>query len=253
MSPLLVPASFVVGILIGLTSMGGAALMTPFLILVGGVRPAIAVGTDLAYAAITKWFGAGVHWRQGTVDLRMAGKLAAGSIPAGLFGVAAVVQLSALGYDVDLYLRRAIGVVLVVVAIGTLIRCFWDRLLPQKFMDPARLTGLCTVAWGALVGSAVGFTSVGSGSLIAPFLMMVYPRTPARVVGTDVFHAAILVTATAAAHSAFGNVDWRLASHLLLGSIPGVLLGSHLAPRLPERKLRFGLALMLLGSGVRMI
>jgi uncharacterized membrane protein YfcA len=110
-----------------------------------------------------------------------------------------------------------------------------------------------TVIWGAIVGFAVGLTSVGSGSLIAPFLLMLYPNAPARVVGTDVFHAALLVTATAALHIQAGNVEWRLIPLLLAGAIPGVLLGSYLAPRLPARTLRVGLSVVLFTTGIKLV
>ena len=253
MEYLLLLMSFVVGVLIGLTSMGGAALMTPVLILFAGVRPAIAVGTDLAYCAITKLAGAWMHWRQDTVDLRMARRLAYGSLPGGLLGVVAVTQLHSYGFDTDLFLRRAIGFVLLIVALLIILQSSRGGLIKPVGLEAARLAGWSAVVWGAVVGFSVGLTSVGSGSLIAPFLMMVYPRSPARVVGTDVFHAAILVTATAMVHSTFGNIDWHLASLLLLGSIPGVLLGSYLAPRIPERRLRMGLALLLLASGAKLI
>ncbi len=253
MDPVFLLTSFVIGLLIGLTSMGGAALMTPFLILIAGVRPTIAIGTDLMYSAITKWFGAGVHWRQGTVDLRMVGRLAAGSVPGGLLGVAAIGRLAAHGLDADRFLRHTTGVLLVIVAAWIMVRCFRERLSGEIRLHPSWLAGWGAVVWGAVVGFCVGFTSVGSGSLIAPFLLLAYPRSPARVVGTDVFHAAILVTVAAAAHSVAGHIDWQLASRLLIGSIPGVLLGSYLAPRLPERKLRMGLAVVLFASGAKLI
>lgn len=112
---------------------------------------------------------------------------------------------------------------------------------------------LVTILWGAIVGLAVGITSVGSGSLIAPFLMLVFPLSPARAVGTDMFHAALLVSTTALLHSQVGHVEWNVLPALLVGSIPGVLLGSYLAPRLPARPLRVGLAMVLLVTGVKLV
>jgi uncharacterized membrane protein YfcA len=245
--------SFMVGTLIGITSMGGAALMTPFLILIVGVRPVLAVGTDLAYSAITKIIGAAMHWRQNTVDIATALRLACGSIPGGTIGVLAMNQLRRDGVDVDQWLRRAIGVVMVTVALVLLFRTLYARgpQVTPHFVD--RHKTFCTVAWGAAVGFAVGLTSVGSGSLIVPFLIMLYPLAPARMVGTDVFHAALLVSATALLHMQAKHVEWRLLPVLLAGSVPGVLLGSYLAPRLPVRTMRVGLSLVLLTTGVKLV
>jgi len=245
--------SFTVGILIGLTSMGGAALMAPFLILVVGIRPVIAVQTDLIYGAITKAVGAWMHWRQGSVDLPVVKKLAMGSIPGGLLGCLLVGTMPRFGLDVDRYVQRAIGIALVVVATVLVWRMFGTpkALKPGPWRQFLQTQG--TVIWGALVGFCVGLTSVGSGSLIAPFLMLLLPFSPAKVVGTDVFHAALLVSATGLAQAAGGNVNWPLVGLLLAGSIPGVLLGSRLAPKLPPKTLRAGLAVLLLVTGIRMV
>ncbi len=245
--------SFLVGLLVGLTSMGGAALMTPFLILVLRVRPVLAVGTDLAYGAITNMAGAVMHWRQGTVDMRVVRYLACGSVPGAALGFLLMRQLRSHGYDVDLYLRRALGGVLVAVAL-----LMFVRTVSGKFPEPRadflkRYRCPVTVAWGGLVGFAVGLTSVGSGSLVAPFLLMLYPGMPARVVGTDVFHASVLISAAAALHIEAGDVAWRLLPYLLMGAVPGVLVGSYLAPRLPARTMRLGLSLVLLTTGVKLV
>jgi uncharacterized membrane protein YfcA len=248
----LVLMSFLAGMLVGLTSMGGAALITPFLILVVGVRPLIAVGTDLVYGSITKIVGAAMHWKQGTVDLQLALRLASGSVPAGLAGVLMIRHLDATGHNVDEALRHVLGGVLVVVAVLLLARAF--ELLPTGCPPWLRRNEKrATIAWGAVVGLAVGLTSVGSGSLMIPFLLMLNPLRPAEVVGTDVFHAALLVTATAALHTQAGNVDWVLVPSLLLGSIPGVMLGSYLATRMPARGLKVGLSMLLFVTGIKLI
>lgn len=248
----LLAMSFLVGTLVGLTSMGGAALMTPFLILGVGVRPVVAVGTDLAYGAVTKIAGALMHWRQGTVDFKVGLRLAYGSVPGGALGVYLVRNLQLSGHDVDQYLRRAIGLVLVCVAATLLLRAFSKMPhMPGELLR--RHEAAFTIGWGALVGMAVGLTSVGSGSLIAPFLLMLFPTAPARVVGTDVFNAAILVTSTAFFHSQSGHVDWHMVPILLAGSLPGVLLGSYLVPRLPAKTLRVGLSVVLLATGIKLV
>jgi len=246
--------SFAVGTLIGLTSMGGAALMTPFLILIIGVRPVLAVGTDLVYSAITKLVGAAMHWRQQNVDMRTALYLACGSIPGGTAGVLALGYFHRSGVDVDQWLRRAIGVVLVTVALILLVRTLHvrnpKRTAPEWLLQHR---AAWTIGWGVLVGFAVGLTSVGSGSLIVPFLLMLYPAAPALMVGTDVLHASILVSVTALLHIQANHVEWRLLPALLTGAIPGVLLGSYLATRLPVRTLRLGLSVVLLTTGVKLV
>lgn len=246
--------SFGVGVLIGLTSMGGAALMAPFLILIIGVPPVTAVGTDLVYGAVTKIVGAAVHLRQGTVDLTVVKRLASGSIPGGLAGALVVVLLPRITRDAERLVQRAIGVLLVLVAVILLARMI--ALFPKMAPSPKQLQFLHnrgTVIWGAVVGFCVGATSVGSGSLLAPFLLLLFPYATSKVVGTDVCHAAVLVSVTGLAHAVSGGVQWNLVPMLLLGSIPGVLLGSRLATRIPARPLRTGLAALLLLTGYRMI
>lgn len=245
--------SFAVGVLVGLTGMGGAALVTPFLILVIGLRPVLAIGTDLVYGAFTKIAGAWMHWRQGTVDMRMVRDLATGSVPAGVAGALLVHWLRSVGTDPDPYLRRAIGVVLFSVASILLYRTFWRDPQLNRVNLLRKHDRRVAILWGGVVGFAVGLTSVGSGSLIVPFLLLSYPMSPGRVVGTDVFHAAVLVSATALLHANLGHVEWKLIPMLLTGSIPGVLLGSYIAPRLPVRSLRLGLSVVLLVTGAKLV
>jgi len=245
-------AGFLVGVLVGLTGTGSGALMTPFLILAVGMRPIVAVGTDLVYSAVTKVVGAALHARQGTVDVRLALRLAATSVPAGLAAVGAVSLLAATGVDADQAVRRLLGAVLVVVSIVMLYRMM-GRGAPIPDRWRAALQGRGTFAAGALVGALVGFTSVGAGSLMLPFLIGVLPQRPDRVVGTDVFHAAILVTATGLAHAHGGAVDWRVVAAMLAGSIPGVAVGSWMAPRMPVKLLRAGLASLLLVTGMSLM
>lgn len=249
----LIAAGFVVGLLVGLTGMGGGAVMTPFLISVVGIGPVVAVGTDLVYSAATKVVGAWLHTRQRTVDFALVKRLAMGSIPAGLAAVATIRFLPALGVDADLAVRRGLGAVLILVALVILSRMFAarDRAVPERWRTT--LEGRGTIVAGVAVGALVGFTSVGSGALLVPFLISVYPLTPAKVVGTDVFHAAILVSVTGLAHAQGGAVDWALAGTLLAGSIPGVSIGTWMAPRAPARILRAGLASLLLLTGLSLM
>ncbi len=247
----LAAAAFGVGVLVGLTSMGSATLMAPFLVLLLGVRPVIAVGVDLAYGAITKSIGALLHLRQRTVDLRAAAQLAAGSLPGGLIGSFWVVWFGAQRrLTVDQDVRRALGVVLIAIAAQFV---YWI-VRPQAAKPmPRPVSPWMLRSAGFVTGLCVGLTSVGSGTLLVPILMMLYPSRPAEVVGTAVFHAAILLAVTGLAQSAAGHIDWKLVAILLSGSVPGVLMGSRLAPRMPVKALRIVLTAVLLASGVKLV
>ncbi len=248
----LVLMSFGVGALIGLTGMGGAALMAPFLILVLGVQPVTAVGTDLVYGAATKTVGAWIHLRQDTVDLPMVRRLATGSVPGGFAGAALVLLLPRFTHDTEYVVRRAIGGLLLVVAVILLLQTLFPA---QKLSAgiPGWLQDRTMALWGAAAGFCVGFTSVGSGSLLTPLFIARYPSRPAAAVGTDVFHAAILVAATGLVYVGSGGVEWKLVPVLLAGAIPGVLVGSKIAVRARSRPLRILLAIVLLFSGYRLI
>jgi len=250
----LVFMSFGVGILIGLTGMGGAALMAPFLILVLKVRPVTAVGTDLVYGAVTKILGAWIHLKQGTVDMLVVKRLAMGSLPGGIAGSLLVISLPSHTQNAEQYVKRGIGALLVLVAIILIIRLVIP-VKPSKMSlaNHRWLETWGTVIWGAFVGFCVGATSVGSGSMLAPFLLMLYPTKTSRVVGTDVFHGAVLVAVTGFTHSLSSGVEWNLIPSLLAGSLPGVMLGSRLATRVPAVPLRTGMAAVLLLTGYRML
>ncbi len=246
-----------VGLLVGCTGIGAAALMTPLLILVGGVRPVIAVGTDLAYGAITKAVGGAVHYRQRTVDVTIAKHLASGSVPMALVGVGCIRWMmgGTRNEAVDHFVSQALGLALILVSLSLLL-----KRLPRCGSVPPIHSGhsgqqrMLTVILGAGIGFLVGLTSVGSGSLIAAALVTVYPQLPLRrVVGTDIFHATFLTAAAGLAHLGLGNVNLPLLGQLLIGSIPGVWLGSRLAVRLPERLLRPVLACLLLGVGFKLM
>jgi uncharacterized protein len=248
----LVLMSFGVGILIGLTGMGGAALMAPFLILAVGLQPITAVGTDLVYGAVTKIVGAWVHWKQGNVDLPVVRNLAAGSIPGGLAGAALVTFLPRLTHQAEAYVRKGIGTLLVLVGAILLTRMIFSVTGAPVSAERLRfLRGAGSAIWGAVVGFCVGATSVGSGSMLAPFLMVLFPKQISRVTGTDVFHAAILVTVTGLFYSLKSGVEWNLVPLLLAGSIPGVVIGSRLSVHVPAWPLRTGMAALLMVTGYR--
>jgi uncharacterized protein len=246
-----------VGVLVGATGMGGGSLMTPLLILLFGINPVVAVGTDLAYAAVTKTLGGWRHFRSGTVHMRLALWLAVGSCPAALAGVWVLERLRhAFGGDFDTFMLVSIAGALLL--IGGLI--LWRALAGSTAIDRERddfvldrRHKIAAVALGAFVGFVLGITSAGSGTLISIGLIIGFRLTPRRVVGTDVLHAAVLLWVAALAHLASGNIDFGLAGTILVGSLPGVWIGSALAVRLPERGLRPALGIVLLTSGLALV
>jgi uncharacterized membrane protein YfcA len=257
MDPLIILFGFGVGILVGTTGIGGGSLMTPILILLFGYQPTTAIGTDLAYGAITKTVGGFRHWRQKTVDFGLSQWMALGSVPAAIGGVAVLKVLqNAFGKDnFDNTLLISVAGALLLTGIVILARL----LLPMGGKGERHTTPLerrhkvAAVSLGASVGFVLGVTSAGSGSLIAVGLIMLFRLTPQRVVGTDVFHAAILLWAAALAHVVAGNVDFALAGTILIGSIPGVWLGSGLTMRLPVEVMRATLACVLLAAGLALL
>jgi uncharacterized protein len=248
--PLVILFGFGVGILIGLTGIGGGSLMTPLLILFAGVQPVVAIGTDLAYGAVTKTVGGWRHLRKGTVDLGVSKWLAVGSVPGSLVGVWAADRYAEGSQDSLLYI---IGGVLLVVGLVTLLRAMFLRKAVERERHTVDLTtrakvGAATI--GLILGAALGLTSVGSGALIGLALILVFRLTPHRVVGTDVFHAAILLWTAGIAHWIGGNVDFGLMGTILIGSLPGVWIGTHLIDRVPAEGLRPALGCVLLGSAL---
>jgi uncharacterized protein len=255
--PLLILFGLGVGILVGLTGMGGGSLMTPLLIIVFGVKPVTAVGTDLAYAAVTKTVGGWKHFRQRTVELKLSTWMAIGSVPAAIGGVYVLELIErAYGADFDTILLTALSGALLFTGVAVLARALFLPKLVDNERDKIELERrhkLAAVAIGVFVGFVLGVTSAGSGALIAVALIMVYRLVPTRVVGTDVFHAAILLWAAAAAHLVAGNIDYALAGTILLGSVPGVWLGSHWSVRLPVSTLRTALGIVLIGAGLGLL
>jgi uncharacterized membrane protein YfcA len=243
-----------VGILIGLTGIGGGSLMTPLLVLFAGISPIVAIGTDLAYGAVTKTLGGWRHWRKGTVDLGVSKWLAVGSVPGALVGVWLLDVLhTAYGKSFEPTLLGAIAVALLIVALTILARAlFMPKLVAREVesIEQTRRTKLTAVGIGAVLGLILGVTSVGSGALIGLALILVFKLTPHRVVGTDVFHAAILLWAAGLAHLVSGNVDFALMRTILVGSLPGVLIGTQLVTRVPAGVLRPVLGCVLLGSAL---
>src|SRR5918997_2134359 len=257
MDPLIVVFGLGVGILVGLTGIGGGSLMTPLLILVFGIKPVTAIGTDLAYAAVTKTVGGWKHLRQGTVEVHLSAWMALGSVPAAIGGVAALAAIEhATGQRFDSLLLAVLASAILFTGVVTLARALFLKGLAEREREGFGLEAkhkVAAVVIGVLVGFMLGVTSAGSGALIALFLILAFRLVPRRVVGTDVFHAAILLWAAAIAHVVAGNVDFALAGTILIGSIPGVWLGSHWSSIVPVGTLRTVLGVVLIGGGLGLL
>ena len=251
-------AGFIVGTLVGLTGIGGGSLLTPALIVIFNVTPLTAVGTDLVFNAVTKLFGSAQHARQGTINYRLVLFLAIGSIPGALGGIGLISLLERV-YDVDAgaVVIGVLSVILIFAGAIMVLRPLLDRReLPPtdvRIFVPFEVRRRITIALGLVTGFLVGITSIGSGALILPVLTLFYPLKMNRIVGTDIFHAMVLASVAAAAHWGAGNVDWGLAGNLLVGSIPGVLIGSRLLLVAPDRLMRPALAGLVIYSGVRLL
>lgn len=243
-----------IGLLVGLTGVGGAALLMPVLIWMG-VQPTVAVGTDLFYNSITKLFGTAQHWRQQTVQWKLVAYLAAGSIPGAVASVGLLKWFEDFFHDQERIIATLLGVMLVVVAGSILFRLFISKSDAENKWQkkPLEQKRALTIAIGFVLGFVVGLTSIGSGSLFALALIYLFRIKSSEVVGTDIAHAFFLVTAAGALHAGMGNVDYRLAFNLLIGSVPGVLLGSALSAKVPSRPLRAVIAALILISGVKLI
>jgi uncharacterized membrane protein YfcA len=254
--PTIMIFGFGIGLLVGMTGMGGASLMTPLLILIFGIQPVTAIGTDIAYAAVTKTVGGYKHLKLGTVHKGLAFWLAVGSVPSAIAGVWVIEILQRhYGDDLDTFVLGMLGGTLVVVGVATMLRSiFLSGVIQERTaMHLYRRHIIAAVITGATTGFVIGLTSAGSGTLIAISLIAIFRLTPQRVVGTDVFHAAVLLWAAGFAHWIGGNIDFLLAGTILVGSIPGVIIGTDLSVKAPQKFLRYALALVLVASGTTLI
>jgi len=255
MDPFIVLFGFGVGILVGLTGMGGGSLMTPLLIVVFGVKPVTAVGTDLTYGAITKTLGSWRHLRHRTVDTSLSTWISFGSVPAAVLGVYVLHAIEdSYGRQFDDILLTAVSAALLFTGAAVLTRALLQgKVSDRERFDQTRRNKAIAILLGVFVGFVLGVTSAGSGTLIAVGLILLFRLAPRQVVGTDVFQAAILLWAASIAHIVSGNVDWALAGTILLGSLPGVWIGSHLITKVRVEALRMGLAIVLIGSGLGLL
>jgi uncharacterized membrane protein YfcA len=253
-NPLYSLSGLAVGVLVGFTGVGGGSLMTPLLVLLFGIHPATAVGTDLLYAGVTKISGSAVHNFNGAIDWRITRRLASGSVPAAIL---TLVLLSYFGRDsktVGDVIKTVLGFALILTAITLLFRAWLLRKVAatlDKLND--RQIAWLTVLLGVVLGVLVSISSVGAGAIGVTVLLMLYPKLPTvRIVGTDIAHAVPLTLVAGAGHWWIGSVDWSLFASLLIGSIPGIMVGSALASKVPDKVLRPVLASTLALVGGRL-
>ncbi len=249
-------SGFAVGAIVGLTGVGGGSLMTPLLVLLFGIHPATAVGTDLLYAALTKAGGTVVHATNRTVEWRITGRLAAGSLPAAALTLAAVAWFGVSRDAFSQVISGALGLALLFTAAALIFKGRVQRIALTHLSDRwhTRWVAPMTVATGALLGALVSLSSVGAGALGATALLFLYPTLATnRIVGSDIAHAVPLTLVAGLGHWLLGNIDWSLLGSLLIGSLPGIWLGAKLAARLPERFLRSALAALLILIGGKLV
>lgn len=252
-------AGLVVGIAVGATGVGGGSLMTPILILFYGISPALAVGTDLLYASISKSFGVLLHKRNGSLDWTIVGWLAVGSLPATLLTLVFLHNYPK-GAELDKLIKLVLSIAIITTATFAL---FQETLLSylrgNRHFDTLRQwreqgQRPLTVASGALIGALVTISSVGAGVIGMMLLLLIYPRTaPIKLVGSDLAHAVLITAIAGAGHASLGSVDYSLLGYLLVGAIPGIWLGTQLGFKLPEKPLKRVIAGLMIFIGITML
>lgn len=252
-------SGFVVGFIVGMTGVGGGSLMTPLLVLGFGIKPAIAVGTDLLYAAITKSGGIFVHHARGNVQWNIVGWLCVGSVPATLAALLVIRHLDRSGVDYDHIIMTTLSIALILTASFLLLRNKIHELSENERFDSIKVLHRklripSTIFAGLLIGTLVTLSSVGAGVIGAVFLFMLYPRLKTiQIAATDLAHAVPITAIAGLGHAHIGTVDYVLLGTLLIGSIPGIYLGSHVGSILPEKIMRPLLATMLFAIGIKLV
>jgi uncharacterized membrane protein YfcA len=253
-------AGFFVGTIVGLTGVGGGSLMTPLLIFFFGVKPYMAVGTDLLFAAVTKFGGTLSFARQRIVPWRVVGLLSLGSIPASLCTIGVLRWVGPASAQVQSLMTTTLGVALLLTAVAMLYKAVRGKQLPRQLSgeDEARATTprhwSLPLLFGALIGTLVTLTSVGAGAIGVSVLLILYPLLPLpRIVAADIAYAVPLTLVAGLGHASLGSVDWALLLKLLAGSLPGIWLGSRLTHRTPDRVIRSLLSLLLAWAGTKLV
>ena len=249
-----IASGFGVGAIVGLTGVGGGSLMTPLLLSVFKLNPAVAIGTDLWFAAVTKSGGAWAHHRHGHVDYRITGLLLAGSIPASLATVA-LMHLTGVTKGWAAALTFSLGIALLLTAVTVAYSKVWQAvgLRLERWITPQRRPFL-TVLCGLILGVLVSLSSIGAGAIGATLILLLYPRLKShQIVGTDIAHAVPLTLVAGIGHATLGHVNWSLLGALLIGSIPGIWIGAQLTRKMPEKLVRTLLCVALVSAGLKVI
>lgn len=251
-----VASGFAVGLLVGMTGVGGGSLMTPLLTLLFGVSPAVAVGTDLAFASLTKGVGTFTHRLRGTVHWEIVRRLCLGALPAALLASYSLKHFGTLNKEIGQIIRYMIAGSVMLTVVAILFRrkmLAWINAHPERHLQGDKLVW-ATIISGAVLGTLVTISSIGAGAIGATLLVMLYPRlTPAEVAGTDIAYAVPLTAIAAIGHWWLGSIDWSLLLTLLLGSVPGITIGSYAARAVPERLLRGLLAFTLVAVAAKLV
>ena len=253
-------AGFIVGLIVGLTGVGGGSLMTPILIFGFGIKPYLAIGTDLLFAAFTKLGGTVNLARTKTVDWRIVASLCAGSIPAALITIYFLHSVGTTSPEVQKVMTTTLGFALLLTALATLYKAVKGKTSPRD-LSPQQLIAATKprhwalpVLFGALIGALVTVTSVGAGAIGVTVLMLLYPALPlSRIVAADLAYAVPLTLVAGLGHASIGSVDWSLLAKLLAGSLPGIWLGTQFSTKVPERALRSLLSVLLAYAGFKLI
>lgn len=247
-------AGFVVGFLVGLTGVGGGSLMTPILMIFFHIKPALAVGTDLLYASITKSVGIFAHGKLGNIDWRIVKLLAAGSVPASFATILFLRSINVDSTEAISTIKFSLGIALIITSVAVLLRTKLMSLLSKESLIPEKYVASSTVILGVVLGGLVTLTSVGAGALGVTALIMLYPHKKiTTIVGTDIAHAVPLTLVAGLGHASLGTVDYSLLGTLLIGSIPGIYIGSHLSAKVAEHWIRIALAAILIYVGFKLV
>ncbi|HAF01991.1 MAG TPA: hypothetical protein DCG63_11940 [Methylophilaceae bacterium] len=247
-------AGFVVGFLVGLTGVGGGSLMTPILLLFFHIKPAVAVGTDLLFASVTKSVGIFAHGKLGNIDWRIVKLLALGSVPASMITIWVLSTVDVESSSAIGAIKFWLGVALIVTSIAVLLREKLLALVAKEQWVPEQYVPATTVLLGMILGSLVTLTSVGAGALGVTALILLYPRKKTTtIVGSDIAHAVPLTLVAGLGHATLGTINYELLSTLLIGSIPGIYLGSHMSSKVAEHWLRIALAAILIFVGLKLV
>ncbi|GGX31848.1 sulfite exporter TauE/SafE family protein [Undibacterium squillarum] len=249
-------SGFAVGLLVGLTGVGGGSLMTPLLTLLFGVSPSVAVGTDLAFASITKSAGTLTHRLRNTVEWRVVRLLCIGALPAALLATLALKELGAVSKEIGQIIRYCIAISVLLTVVAILFRAkmlAWLNAHPEKQLQ-GRALDIATITTGAVLGVLVTISSIGAGAIGATILVMLYPRmSPAHIAGTDIAYAVPLTAIAAIGHWWLGSINWELLGTLLIGSLPGITIGALAAKAVPEKLLRGLLAVTLTAVAAKLM